>query len=83
MNVDVPEMMIKLKQGVGRLIRNVTDRGIISILDPRASENNNKPYHKNIWESIPMKNKTTDINLIKYFIANCKIKLIKYFLFLL
>jgi ATP-dependent DNA helicase DinG len=72
MNVDVPEMIIKLKQGVGRLIRNTTDRGIISILDPRASESNNKPYHKNIWESIPMKNRTTDINLIKEFIDNDK-----------
>ncbi|MFR7365552.1 helicase C-terminal domain-containing protein [uncultured Romboutsia sp.] len=26
MNVDVQEMIIKLKQGVGRLIRNSTDR---------------------------------------------------------
>ena len=68
MNVDVPEMIIKLKQGVGRLIRNSTDRGIISILDPRVSEDNNKPYCKNIWESIPMKNRTTDLNLIKEFI---------------
>ncbi|MGL5713000.1 MAG: ATP-dependent DNA helicase [Paraclostridium sp.] len=73
MNVDVPEMIIKLKQGVGRLIRNSTDRGIISILDPRASEDNNKPYSKNIWESIPMKNRTTDLDLIKEFIDNNKV----------
>ena len=73
MNVNVPEMIIKLKQGVGRLIRNSTDRGIISILDPRVSEDNNKPYCKNIWESIPMKNRTTDLNLIKEFIDNNKV----------
>ena len=48
MNVDVQEMIIKLKQGVGRLIRNSTDRWIISILDSRASEDNNKYYYKNI-----------------------------------
>lgn len=73
MNVDVPEMIIKLKQGVGRLIRNSTDRGIISILDPRVSEDNNKPYCKKIWESIPMKNRTTDLKSIKEFIDNNKL----------
>ena len=32
----VPEMIIKLRQGVGRLIRNETDTGLVSILDARA-----------------------------------------------
>ena len=63
MNVDVQEMIIKLKQGVGRLIRNSTDRWIISILDSRASEDNNKYYYKNI---------TIDLNSIKEFIDNNK-----------
>lgn len=31
-----PNMLIKLRQGAGRLIRSETDTGIISILDPRA-----------------------------------------------
>ena len=31
-----PNMLIKLRQGVGRLIRSETDTGVISILDPRA-----------------------------------------------
>jgi ATP-dependent DNA helicase DinG len=31
----VPKMIIDLKQGVGRLIRTSTDRGVIAILDPR------------------------------------------------
>ena len=35
--VAVPEMIIKLKQGVGRLIRSASDTGIVSILDPRVS----------------------------------------------
>lgn len=72
MNVDVQEMIIKLKQGVGRLIRNLTDRWIISILDSRANEDNNKSYYKNIWESNPMKNITIDLNSIKEFIDNNK-----------
>lgn len=33
----VPEMLIKLRQGIGRLIRTESDTGIISILDSRAS----------------------------------------------
>ena len=70
MNVDVQEMIIKLKQGVGRLIRNSTDRWIISILDSRASED--KYYYKNIWESNSMKNITIDLNSIKEFIDNNK-----------
>ncbi|WP_374713690.1 ATP-dependent DNA helicase [Symbiobacterium terraclitae] len=31
--VDLPEMLIKLKQGVGRLIRTAADRGVIALLD--------------------------------------------------
>ncbi len=32
----VPEMLIKLRQGAGRLIRSETDTGLLAILDPRA-----------------------------------------------
>jgi len=35
MEVSVPEMIIKLKQGIGRLIRNENDFGIVSIIDSR------------------------------------------------
>ena len=31
-------MLIKLRQGVGRLIRTETDTGLITILDPRAKK---------------------------------------------
>ena len=34
----VPEMLIKLRQGVGRLIRCESDTGLISILDARAEK---------------------------------------------
>ena len=37
----VPEAVIKLKQGFGRLIRTKTDQGIVVILDPRVLT---KPY---------------------------------------
>ena len=34
----VPEMLIKLRQGAGRLIRTENDTGLVSILDSRALE---------------------------------------------
>ena len=36
MDYQVPEAVIKLKQGFGRLIRTRTDKGIVVILDPRV-----------------------------------------------
>ena len=43
----VPEAVIKLKQGFGRLIRTRTDRGIVVILDPRVLT---KPYGRTFPE---------------------------------
>ncbi len=63
----VPEMIIKLKQGVGRLIRNKTDKGIISIIDPRLSESYKATYSPKVWNALPIKNKTTDINTLRNF----------------
>jgi ATP-dependent DNA helicase DinG len=46
----VPEAVLKFKQGVGRLIRSKTDLGLIVILDPRVLT---KPYGKEFLLSIP------------------------------
>ncbi len=46
----IPEAVIKLKQGFGRLIRSQTDRGIVAILDPRVLT---KPYGKTFLKSLP------------------------------
>lgn len=70
MEVDVPEMLIKLRQGVGRLIRNYKDKGIITILDPRVGNNFKSPYKDMIWDALPMKIKTNDINIVKNFIKD-------------
>ena len=34
----VPQMIIKLRQGAGRLVRNETDTGVLAILDARAAK---------------------------------------------
>ncbi len=46
----VPEAVIKLKQGFGRLIRSKTDSGIVAILDPRVRT---KAYGRTFLESLP------------------------------
>ena len=59
--VAVPEMLIKLKQGAGRLIRSVTDRGIVSILDPRVSSSSKAAYREMVLSSLPIKNRTEEV----------------------
>jgi len=46
----VPEAVIKLKQGFGRLIRTRTDTGQVVILDPRVRT---KPYGRSFLRSLP------------------------------
>ncbi len=46
----LPEAVLKLKQGFGRLIRSQRDHGIVVILDPRVKT---KPYGKLFLESLP------------------------------
>jgi ATP-dependent DNA helicase DinG len=65
----LPEAILKLKQGFGRLIRTKNDIGVVGILDKRL---NTKQYGRTIINSLPDTNITSkDSDLIKY---------IKYFL---
>jgi ATP-dependent DNA helicase DinG len=50
MHHQLPEAIINLKQGAGRLIRDETDRGVLMLCDPRVIS---KPYGKRIWQSLP------------------------------
>lgn len=46
----LPYAIMRLKQGVGRLIRTKSDRGIVAILDPRLTR---KTYGRTILECLP------------------------------
>src|SRR6185295_13475497 len=46
----VPQAVISLKQGLGRLIRSTTDRGVLAVLDPRLKT---KPYGQTFLRSLP------------------------------
>ena len=61
--VYIPEMLIKLKQGVGRLIRSETDKGIICILDSRIQK-----YESLIKKSIPIKKFVYSIEEVEKFV---------------
>jgi len=49
-SLQLPHAVILMKQGVGRLIRKNTDRGIVALLDPRILS---RTYGKNILQSLP------------------------------
>jgi ATP-dependent DNA helicase DinG len=53
----LPEAVLKLKQGFGRLIRTKTDTGLVVILDPRVRT---KPYGRMFLESLPNCRRTVE-----------------------
>ncbi len=55
----VPQAVISLKQGIGRLIRSKTDHGVIAILDPRLRT---KGYGRDFLNSLPRMRITGDLN---------------------
>jgi ATP-dependent DNA helicase DinG len=64
MDYQVPQAAIALKQGVGRLIRDVSDRGICTICDKRLIK---KAYGKRILNALPPMPITHDIEDVKAF----------------
>jgi ATP-dependent DNA helicase DinG len=61
----VPEAVLALKQGFGRLIRSKTDRGILSILDNRIQR---MQYGRIFLESLPDYATTQDIAAVSRFL---------------
>jgi ATP-dependent DNA helicase DinG len=67
MDVQIPEATISLRQGVGRLIRDAKDRGIVVLCDNRL---NSKSYGKAMLESLPQMPVSSDINEVRLFAAD-------------
>ncbi|MEH2938425.1 MULTISPECIES: hypothetical protein [Bacillota] len=51
-------------------MRNFTDTGIISIIDPRLKDSNPKPYCDVVWNALPISNRTNDIRELREFYNN-------------
>ena len=66
MEQQVPQAVITLKQGVGRLIRDYSDRGVMMLCDPRLIS---KPYGKVFLNSLPPMLRTRKLELVQRFFA--------------
>ncbi|RJX31005.1 MAG: ATP-dependent DNA helicase [Oxalobacter sp.] len=66
MDYQLPEAIINLKQGAGRLIRDEADRGVLMICDPRLIT---KQYGRRIWQSLPPFKRTRELEEVVAFLA--------------
>ncbi|HXK09529.1 MAG TPA: ATP-dependent DNA helicase [Vicinamibacteria bacterium] len=62
----VPVAVLMLKQGLGRLIRTATDRGILAVLDSRLLR---KPYGRRFLESLPPARLVHDLGEVAHFMG--------------
>lgn len=65
-DAQLPQAVITLKQGVGRLIRDVRDRGVLMLCDPRLLS---KPYGKVFLNSLPEMKRTRVLDDVQRFFA--------------
>jgi ATP-dependent DNA helicase DinG len=63
----IPQAVITLKQGVGRLIRDQTDRGVLMICDTRLRT---RSYGKVFLDSLPRMPRTQKLEIVERFFEN-------------
>ncbi|MBZ0091775.1 MAG: ATP-dependent DNA helicase [Sulfuricellaceae bacterium] len=68
MEYQLPQAVISLKQGAGRLIRSEDDYGVLMICDPRLLT---KSYGRRIWQGLPPMKRTRDLAEVEAFFAFC------------
>ena len=65
MEYQLPQAVIALKQGVGRLIRDADDRGVVVLCDPRLLS---KAYGRVFIDSLPPMPRSRDIDdVVEFF----------------
>ena len=67
MDYQLPSAIISLKQGLGRLIRNSADRGVLSVLDVRLSKSR---YGRFFLESLPRMTCIHDLQALRGFVEH-------------
>jgi len=65
-DLQIPQAVITLKQGFGRLIRSLSDRGLLVLLDPRVRT---ARYGKVFLDSLPAYRRTDDITDVEKFFS--------------
>ena len=64
--LQLPQAVLSLKQGAGRLIRDEADRGVLMLCDPRLAS---KSYGRQILKSLPPMKLTRDLAEVRGFFA--------------
>ncbi|MGS0691597.1 ATP-dependent DNA helicase [Shewanella sp. 30m-9] len=67
--ISLPQAVISLNQGVGRLIRDEKDKGVLILCDNRIV---NKPYGQAFLNSLPPMSRTRDLDKATDFLAKIK-----------
>ncbi len=62
----MPLAILSLQQGLGRLIRHRSDRGVLAVLDPRITT---KGYGRRFLASIPPAPVVHDLDAVSAFMA--------------
>ncbi|WLT31872.1 ATP-dependent DNA helicase [Geothrix sp. PMB-07] len=72
--IQVPQMTLKLKQGIGRLIRTRSDRGVVAVMDPRlmlpSEDRLGKRYAAQVRAALPPFPLTRDWERVEAFLGN-------------
>ena len=69
--ITLPEALITFKQGVGRLIRDVNDYGVLILCDPRLTS---KSYGRTFLNALPPMPQTRNIQDVQAFFARLESK---------
>src|SRR3954466_3619978 len=64
--LQLPQAVLQLKQGAGRLIRDENDRGVLMLCDPRLLS---KPYGARVLKSLPPMKRTRSLEEVQEFFA--------------
>jgi ATP-dependent DNA helicase DinG len=64
--LQLPQAVLSLKQGAGRLIRDEADRGVLMLCDPRLAS---KAYGRQILKSLPPMKLTRELEEVRRFFA--------------
>ncbi|AOE50024.1 ATP-dependent DNA helicase [Kangiella sediminilitoris] len=73
-DIQIPQAIIALKQGAGRLIRDYEDKGVLVLCDPRLIANG---YGKRFLKSLPPMKRTRNKAVVLEFLKNLSFKSIK------
>jgi len=69
MDYQLPQAILQLKQGAGRLIRDDTDRGVLVLCDPRL---HSKAYGRRVRASLPPMRQSRELTDVAAFFARMR-----------